>query len=187
MTSMSNAALASLGKSREHDPNEPTQSLRQASCAACRRIFNVCRPHDRGQMYCSQPCRKKARQRVCRAARARHQATDEGRRDHRDRQRAYRRRQAALKSVTDPGSHATHGADTLSECFSVQVAVSRAKQVAPHPVKSTMPVGTLKCCLCNRSSHWVHFSPSASRHPPRKRKRLKTPRSRHFTTEIRGR
>jgi len=90
------------------------QTLRQVRCGHCGQIFFVCRRCDRGQVYCSADCRHQARRQSCRRANARHQASPEGRLDHRDRQRIYRmRRRARLASVTDQGSQATTAAFIL--------------------------------------------------------------------------
>ena len=79
--------------------------LRQRFCRAqaCGSVFYVCRSCDRGQRYCSERCRDKARREQQRAANRRHQRSPEGRLDHRDRQREYRRRLVVLR-VTDQGS-----------------------------------------------------------------------------------
>jgi hypothetical protein len=65
-------------------------------------VFYLCRPCDRGQRYCSERCREKSRRQQRRAANRRHQRSDEGRLDHRDRQREYRLR--LVERVTDQGS-----------------------------------------------------------------------------------
>lgn len=82
------------------------ESLRLERCGECLGLFSVCRSCFRGQRYCGPACRSKGRRRVVRAARARHQRSEEGRLDHRDRQRAYRQRRRSGKrpGVTDPGS-----------------------------------------------------------------------------------
>ena len=59
-------------------------------------MFLVCRSCDRGHRYCSEGCREVARRVQKRAARRRHQQSPEGRADHRDHQRALRRRQRAV-------------------------------------------------------------------------------------------
>lgn len=78
--------------------------LRQRQCRAewCRVVFYLCRSCDRGQGYCSERCREKSRRQQRRAANRRHQRSDEGRLDHRDRQREYRVR--LVRRVTDQGS-----------------------------------------------------------------------------------
>ena len=78
--------------------------LRQRQCRAesCGAVFYLCSSCDRGQRYCSERCREKARRRQRRAANRRHQGSDEGRLDHRDRQREYRLR--TVRRVTDQGS-----------------------------------------------------------------------------------
>lgn len=79
-----------------------TLVFREVRCGECVRLFYVCGPCDLGQGYCSESCRRKSRVRICREANARHQKTEHGRLDHRDRNREYR---ARLKSrVTDPSS-----------------------------------------------------------------------------------
>lgn len=80
-------------------------TFRQRFCRAeaCGAMFCVCRPCDRGQRYCSERCRDKSRRGQRRAANRRHQQSPEGRLDHRDRQREYRRRLVVVR-VTDQGS-----------------------------------------------------------------------------------
>ena len=73
-------------------------------CHECLALFFVCEPCFRGHGYCAEECRVTARRRQLRAANARHQRTEEGREDHRDRQRELRRRQRERSGVTDQGS-----------------------------------------------------------------------------------
>ena len=54
----------------------------------CKEIFYTCRRCDHGQIYCGEACSEKDRRRAHARAIARHQASEEGRLDHRDRQRA---------------------------------------------------------------------------------------------------
>lgn len=75
---------------------------RQCHGPECGRPFFICRSCFRGQRYCSAVCRDLARRQQRRIANHRHQHSPEGRLDHRDRQRAYRRRHA--RRVTDQGS-----------------------------------------------------------------------------------
>ena len=93
----------------------PQTVLRQRFCKAspCRILFFICTHCDRGQRYCSPACRRSTRLEQQRDARRRHQHSLEGRLDHRDRQRAYRLRRAAIprvslktESVTEHGSNA---------------------------------------------------------------------------------
>ena len=72
------------------------EGLRQVACAGCRSIFFICRRCDRGQIYCGIGCRVRGRRQAQARANARHQASDEGRADHRDRQRAYMSRRRAM-------------------------------------------------------------------------------------------
>jgi hypothetical protein len=87
--------------------------LRQRQCRgeSCGAVFYLCRPCDRGQRYCSERCREKSRREQRRAANRRHQRSDEGRLDHRDRQREYRLR--LVSRVTDHGSGGEVWSSTL--------------------------------------------------------------------------
>jgi hypothetical protein len=87
--------------------------LRQRQCRAesCGAVFYLCRSCDRGQRYCSERCREKSRRQQRRTANRRHQRSDEGRLDHRDRQREYRLR--LVGRVTDQGSDGEVSSSTL--------------------------------------------------------------------------
>lgn len=82
--------------------------IRRRVCrgSGCHAVFWICRQCDRGQCYCSRACRTAARLQQRRSANCRHQQSPEGRLDHRDRQRRYRRRLARAR-VTDQGSFST--------------------------------------------------------------------------------
>jgi hypothetical protein len=102
-------------------------------------VFYVCRCCDRGQRYCSERCRDETRRQQRRAANRRHQGCVEGRLDHRDRQREYRRRLVALR-VTDQGSGSLSSFSTLG--VNADEAPNRF---------AALPVGSLRCVVCGRS------------------------------------
>jgi len=115
--------------------------FRQRLCRGqgCGAVFYVCRSCDRGQRYCSQRCRRKARREQRRAANRRHQSSEEGRLDHRDRQREYRRRLARVR-VTDQGSGTQLRSSTLP----------------PLSLADLQPVaGEVICCVCGRRGRLV--------------------------------
>ena len=70
------------------------EPLRQRFCRGidCGRVFWICRHCYRGHKYCSLRCRQKTRGQQIRTAKRKHQKSQEGRDDHRDRNRAYRAR-----------------------------------------------------------------------------------------------
>ena len=123
--------------------------LRQRVCRwqQCNAIFWICRRCDRGQQYCSEHCRVKARRAQRRAANLRHRRTPEGRLDQRDRQRAYRRRRAAL-SVMDQGSldHLNAGIIIPPAFRSPALAVNSGKQHEP---------GVPYCFVCGRPGRFI--------------------------------
>jgi hypothetical protein len=120
--------------------------LRQRLCRTCHTLFAICASCDRGHAYCSGACRAAGRRRIVAAAKARHQASVEGRLDHRDHQRAYR----ARRRVTDQTSAPPPAAATLV--------------VADVPV----PVATPCCVVCGRRSAWVVLPAWRSPRPSRK-------------------
>ena len=62
-------------------------------------MFYICGSCFRGQVYCGERCRRRMRRQQTRIANRRHQQSQEGRLDHRDRQRDYRER--CRRRVTD--------------------------------------------------------------------------------------
>ena len=91
------------------------ESFREDRCGRCRRVFAICGSCDNGQMYCRPTRSGEVRRASKRRARARHQASPLGRKDHRDRQRAYRARHRHLQaSATDQGSRKVDAATKLS-------------------------------------------------------------------------
>jgi hypothetical protein len=163
------------------DPDQV--DLRLRVCFACAALFWICRQCDRGQRYCSWLCRMAAILEQRRQANRRYQHSLEGRQDHRDRQREYRkrcaqRRATAEKSVTDKSSAALaspgmisawHSEDseaaqaaarvvcTAARCFRTQPAWPR------HPRNHQPPF--LACLVCGRSSYFVDPFPPIPRCP----------------------
>jgi hypothetical protein len=133
--------------------------LRLRACHRCYAPFWICRFCDRGQRYCSSRCRASAQQEQQRLANRRHQQSLEGRLDHRDRQRAYRKR-CAQRRVTDQSSPALVSASKMQPCDfgSTQIAArvgSSALRVrfralpAWHARKLPPP----RCVICGRQGY----------------------------------
>lgn len=186
MTADATSRRASHGATEEHNPSQPSTALRRASCARCAHLFHVCRQHDRGQIYCSPRCRREGVAGARRRANRRHQASPEGRSDHRDRQRRYRERQRAQRraaqSVTDMGSRQTESADIVVPSTAPAPPILAAATVSA-PSKA---VGRLKCAECHRTSHWVYYYHAAMLRCDRQRKRRKRRGSGHFSTGLPG-
>jgi len=127
----------------------------------CGAIFYLCRRCDRGQRYCGPHCREKALRLQRRQANRRHQQSPEGRADHRDRQRDYRRRQRAR--VTDKSSPPPAASANLSERAGIATC-----EVAPAPnfrrFSSPPPQeGWVVCQICGRRGRWVDPFPPLRR------------------------
>lgn len=129
--------------------------LRHTFCRAqgCGCIFYICRSCDRGQRYCTDRCRSKARREQRRAANRRHQQTPEGRLDHRDRQRAYRHRRAQAR-VTDQSSHKLYCADSIAISAVAKPVAANDDEVA-HQIRGAFGAGPLCCIVCGRIGQFV--------------------------------
>ena len=127
--------------------------LRQRVCRAsgCGQVFWICRRCDRGQHYRSHPCRQRTCQQQHRLANRRHQQSPEGRQDHRDRQREYRRRHLSAR-VTDVSSQmlSSEGRMPLRCALPMHGKANGAMQ--RHP-------GLLRCVLCGRLGRFVEPFP----------------------------
>gem|GEM_PF-6168218 len=95
------------------------QVLWRLCCGVCGREFLACAPCARVRKYCSSDCAQQAERDAQRRARRKHQATDEGRLDHRDHQRAYREHQRSgvmdgpVGKLAETGS--LHGDDARAD------------------------------------------------------------------------
>jgi hypothetical protein len=144
--------------------------LRQRVCRGngCHAVFWICQHCDRGQCYCGSACRAAARLQQRRCANCRHQRSLEGRLDHRDRQREYRRRQARAR-VTDQGSL------SISPPASCGCGNSRPTRIAPQ-VGSTATLVSCwprkglghwcRCVVCGRNGRVVNLFPRSPRSGP---------------------
>ena len=137
---------------------QPTEDvLRQRFCRwrECGAIFWICRSHDRGHCYCSERCRQKARREQRRAANLRHQQTPEGRLDHRDRQRAYRRRKAK-DCVTDQGSFGAQRSGNIVALEESPAAAALKIGGLSQKTKAILSLGVPYCIICGRPGRFVN-------------------------------
>ena len=130
----------------------PKILLRPRRCNACESIFCVCSHCERGQRYCSDLCRKQARQEQRRAANRRYQQTAVGREAHKLRQSAYRRRQCGPR-VTDQGYRL--------------VILGGSKRHSNFT----------RCAICGQPSEWVELYKRVRQRGPTRRERIPARRS----------
>jgi len=122
-------------------------------------VFYLCRHCDRGQRYCSSRCREKSRRLQRREANRRYAQSlgDEGRLDHRQRQREYRQRLKAR--VTDQSSLPS------SPCVNLTVRPTPARVEAPAVVefrpssREAIRAGWVVCQICSRRGRWINPFP----------------------------
>ncbi len=109
--------------------------------------------------YCSVRCRQQARRQQCREANRRHQQSPGGRLDHRDRQRAYRRRP---ERVTDQGRREDRIFVSMAAVASLQFSLP-GKEGEPRKERHVPSHGErprrfrVRCVVCGRSGHWIHL------------------------------
>jgi hypothetical protein len=137
---------------------------RHCGSVGCGAAFWICQCCYRGQRYCSERCRLKARRAQRREANRRHQQSEEGRLDHRDRQRAYRRRRAPA-GVTDH-SRSAHGCadslpgpETILAAAVVAAGNRPAEELDAHQAitageRWSRPA-TIRCLVCGRTGTLV--------------------------------
>ena len=75
--------------------------LRMVRCRCCGRIFHVCRPCWRGQVYCGERCRKTRQRRLHRTAQRKYRHTDKGRKTHRLYEQNRRKKKKKKKTMGD--------------------------------------------------------------------------------------
>jgi len=111
----------------------------------CGKPFFICVPCDHGQCYCSGECSHQARLQKCREYNRKHQQSLDGRRDHADRQRAHRQRQAN-KKVTDQGSIRTGDSGNVGVGERIGVLSTMI-----HSIQAKLSgVSIAKCHICGR-------------------------------------
>jgi len=127
--------------------------FRQRLCVGvdCRAIFYICCCCDRGHRYCGDRCRQKARrQQRCQANR-KHQQSPDGKADHRDRQREYRKRRARKESVTDQSSPCRVPSGTIATATPIQAP--QASRVGSSRLMSA--IRWVVCIICGRRAVWI--------------------------------
>jgi len=127
--------------------------LRARNCARCKEQFLICKPCDRGHIYCSPKCSTIARWESKRRARRRHRSSPEGRLDHMDRERVRRARKRIIqRSVGD------HGSKPDSTSCNVSVAPSPARDSASRSIGVDTENGdVLRCSICGSPGRFVRF------------------------------
>jgi hypothetical protein len=133
-------------------------------CAGCASIFYICTSHYRGHIYCQLRCRSDA----ARSAKARHQGSRLGRRDHASHNAAYRERQRAngvrLQKVRY--SPAKELADESFSCVRDLEApcMTQGRARAPRSTeyahyKASSPAHAdhaVRCIVCARTGSFMH-------------------------------
>jgi hypothetical protein len=134
----------------------PQRHFRQRSCKAdnCGRLFFICSHCDRGQRYCSEPCRLKSRAEQLRAAQRRYLQSPEGREDQSDRQRAYRLRKAALSRASASESVIDHAPKSppTSCMITPQPVLALIKAPRQHSHSND---GWVICQFCGRAGRFL--------------------------------
>jgi len=150
----------------ETDSVEPVP-LWERTCElrTCQKIFYICRRCDRGQIYCSPPCRDAARKEQHRKAQAKYQGSAKGRRRRAARERARRERLRAC-AENKVADHPSPVADSASSCGcddsrpppQPQIQRPPSAPIGPPPA----PASGLRCQFCGCPG----FLPKRDRNEP---------------------
>jgi hypothetical protein len=137
-------------------PQDPILRQRICNGAACFAVFFICQHCDCGQRYCSVACQSQAYRKQRRAANRRHQQSEEGRLDHRDRQRQYRCRRRARNDSLSTSEAATSVTDEPSPTIPFPAKI-QLWEAEPQPAPTQ-----LYCRICGRASRFINPFPRHS-------------------------
>ena len=145
------------------------EPLRQRFCRGidCGRVFWICRHCYRGHKYCSLRCRQKTRGQQIRTAKRKHQKSQEGRDDHRDRNRAYRARRRRQR-VTYHTSPAPSDSDSIDPT-EPSPSENGPGSVSGEARYAVRPEFEPACIICGRTRRDFP-SPHVGPDPPKRRK-----------------
>ena len=131
-------------------------------CGWCHRVFTVCVGCFRGQIYCRESCRERARREQHTEANRKYQRTPHGTENHRRRQREYRERHRL--GVTD---QATGVPEAVSSSLSLQEpgpghdkTLNQATRVESQ---SCCSEPGLLCVVCGRAGRFMEGGLSPDR------------------------
>ena len=132
-SSVRSSAVGYSGERVAGTQTSPIDGLRPRRCLNpdCGAMFALCRSCDRGQRYCSEPCRKRIRRRQLLAAGHRYQTSEAGKEAHRHRQCTYRQRKS--------GAGVTHQGP-------VSITIS------PPPPSACLT----QCAICGQTNRWTN-------------------------------
>lgn len=109
--------------------------LREVTCR-CGVVFWLCSACDRGHRYCSDDCRRTARQRSLRRARRKYAHSERGRRNGRERQRRFRQRHPGRQKSSKKRNGSLFPSPARRALLAVCRKCSRRPQ---HPVAGSTP------------------------------------------------
>jgi hypothetical protein len=139
--------------------------LRGRTCPRCHKKFFICRHCDRGHVYCCKQCSQASRCEKCRVYRRRHRQSPLGKADHRDRERARRRRLILGKETV---GDQTSGGGVASARVSARVRMAAVSAVISGIRKEETRYEQTCCEMCGRPGRYVYFGDDR---PKRKSKR----------------
>jgi len=129
---------------------------RECKWHRCGAIFYICRPCDRGYLYCSEDCRRQARLEQHRRTNHVYRQSFAAKLDQAQRQSAYRERQKR-KKVTDQGSAAcrrsasidSHAEQITFVSDGIKARTFDVRRRCLYPPRRAI-YGRLRCLICRR-------------------------------------
>ena len=146
------------------------ESLRQFRCPRCRSRVLLCQRCDRGHVFCSPGCSRRARRESLRRAEARYRRSEKGRRNNAVRQKRFRIRVARRASATAPATFVTHHSPAVPAATQISAtpeegsallacgmaAVPDPEEIADALSRSSRPSSReLSCTYCGWQSRFT--------------------------------
>lgn len=175
---ISRSTVAASTDFRRPGSDAPMEPMIELRCGDCGALFHLCRACYRGQRYCYDGCRRKARRRQERGANKRYRRSPEGRDGANDRKREQRTRDRERRAaVTHQGSAppvASESVPTPPPTPRIEPEVVLAdKESLPDATPPTPPSPRppaphpLQCRRCGLTSPWIIHRPPRRAHDPR--------------------
>ena len=113
-------------------------------CPQCKEIFSICVHCYRGHRYCSSHCKTLGRRQTYKRSSSAYQSSFQGRKNHRQRQKIYRKNRQLQKSVTQ------HSSVKLVKALNKPPSLRRPVNIRSSHRRSGRSSGKPNCLCCGR-------------------------------------
>jgi len=142
------------------------EPLRQKSCLACLVVFYICRLCERGQLYCSGPCRGRGRQASNRASNRRYSESFKGKRAASNRQRKLRKQRRNNQHCTisgqDKGSNEGCRSKIVTDHTLKELKFSKGVSYKSFSLESAYQAIVRSCLRCGYQGRTIEVNERTS-------------------------